>query len=110
MPLKAERAEPPEGAGAGGGHVSPAPMLVGLYVPVTNAADVMLLAAKSSSVRVTPVTGLPPPTSDMMMAFCPPGPTSRMSMSDWKVWARPFSLTVSVATLPVNPETRMFEG
>jgi hypothetical protein len=84
--------------------------LVGLKVPVTNVAEVMFAAAASSSVRFTPVTALPLPTSDMMMAFCPPGPTSRMSMSDGKVWLKPFSLTVTFKTVPDRPLTAMFEG
>jgi hypothetical protein len=44
-------------------------MLLGLNVPVTSVAVVMLVAAASSSVRVTPATALPSPTSDMTMAF-----------------------------------------
>jgi hypothetical protein len=69
VPLKIERAEPPKGAGAGAAKGSPAPRLVGWNVPVTKVAEVMGRAAASSSVRFTPVTGLPLPTSDMMMAF-----------------------------------------
>jgi hypothetical protein len=114
VPLKTDRAEPPEGAGAGAGHVSgsgAAPTrLVGLNVPVTNVAVLMLVAAASSSVRFTPETELPLPTSDIMMAFCPPGPTSNTSMSDGKVWVKPFSLTVTFKTVPERPPTAMFEG
>ena len=110
MPLKTESTEPPAGAGAGAGNVSPVPRLVGLNVPVTNAAVVMLLAAASSSVRVTFTASVPLPTSDMMMAFCPPGPTSKMSMSAGKVWDKLLSLTVTRVTVPPNPETAMFEG
>jgi hypothetical protein len=85
-------------------------MLVGWYVPVTNVpVGGMGLPAASSSVRVTPVTGWLP-TSDMMMAFCPPGPTSRMSMSWVKVWDKPFSLTVTFVMVPLNPVTAMFDG
>jgi len=46
VPLKTERAEPPEGAGAGAGQVSPVPALVGWNVPVlSNAAGKGLAAA-----------------------------------------------------------------
>jgi hypothetical protein len=84
--------------------------LVGLNVEEVNSAPVMLLAAASSSVRFTPVTALPPPTSDMMTAFCPPGPTRRTSMSPGKVWVNPFSLTTTFKTVPDKPLTAMFEG
>jgi hypothetical protein len=110
VPLKTERTEPPEGAGAGAGHVSPAKVLVGLNVPVVKSADGRLLAAASSRVSVMPVTSSPPPTSDMMMAFCPPGPTNRTSMSAGNVWDKLFSLTVTFVTVPVNPATGIFEG
>ena len=108
--MKIESGEPPKGAGAGAGHVSPVPMLVGLYVPEVKSAVGILLAAASSSVRVIFTTSSPPPTSDMMMAFCPPGPTSRMSMSAGKVWLKLFNLTVTFVTVPVKPATVMFEG
>ena len=81
MPLKTESAEPPEGVGAGAGHVSPVPLLVGWYVPVVKRESGMGPAAESASVSVMAVTSSLPPTSDMMMAFCPPGPTSRRSRS-----------------------------
>ena len=83
--LKIESAEPPKGAGAGAGQVSPVPMLVGCHVPPVRSAAGMGLAAASSSTRFMFVTSSPPPTSDMMMKFCSPGPTSRMSMSAGKV-------------------------
>jgi hypothetical protein len=114
VPLKTERAEPPEGAGAGADQTSgsgePPTRLVGLKVPVTNVAELMLVAAASSSVRFTAVTALPLPTSDMMMAFCPPGPTSNTSMSEGKVWVTPLSLTVTFKTVPDKLATAMFEG
>jgi hypothetical protein len=84
-------------------------MFVGLNVPVVNKADGMLLAASSSSVRVTPVTPLPPPTSDIIMAFCPPGPTRSTSMSEGNVWLKLFSLTVTFVMIPAEA-TNMFEG
>ena len=97
-------------AGAGAGNESLVePLLVGLNVPVTNGV-VMELVAASSSVRVTSVTSLLLPTSDMMVAVSPPGPTSRMSMSSGKVWDRLLSLTVTFVTVPHWPATTMFEG
>jgi len=90
--------------------VSPVPIFVGWNVPVVKSAVGIGLAAASSSVRVIPVTSSPPPTSDMMMAFCPPGPTSRISRSAGKVWLKLFSLTVTLVTVPVRPATVMFEG
>ena len=109
VPIKVESAEPPEGAGAGAGHVSPAPMFVGLNVPVVNRVPGRLLGASSSSVRVTPVTASPPPTSDIMMAFCPPGPTRSTSMSAGEVWLKLFSLTVTFWMMPAEA-INMFEG
>jgi hypothetical protein len=84
-------------------------MLVGLNVPVVNRVPGKLLGAASSSVRVTPVTLSPPPTSDIMMAFCPPGPTRSTSMSEGKEWLKLFSLTVTFAMIPAEA-TNMFEG
>jgi hypothetical protein len=110
VPLKIESGVVPPGAGAGAGQVSPVPVLVGRNVPLVNRAAGMIVAAASSRVRVMPVTSSPPPTSDMMMAFCPAGPTSRMSMSAGKVWVRLFRLIVTFVTVPVNPATGIFEG
>ena len=84
-PLKTESGEPPAGAGAGAGQVSPTPALVGRNVPLVSSAAGMAEAAASSSVRVMFVTSSPQPTSDMMMAFCPAGPTNRRSRSPGKV-------------------------
>ena len=55
------------------------------------------------------VTSVPPPTSDMMIAFCPWGPTRRMSMSSGKVWLMLVSITVTFCTVPW-PATFMFDG
>ena len=89
MPLKTEKGEAPEATGAGAGQVSGSgaspTRLVGLNVPLTNVAPVMGEAAPSLKKRVMFVTSSPPPTSDIMMAFCPPGLTSRMSRSAGKV-------------------------
>lgn len=79
-----------------------------MNVPVTN-GEGRLVAAASSKVRVTPATGKLPPTSDMITAFCPPGPTSKMSMSPGKEWLRLFSLTVTLVMVPPRA-TGIFEG
>ena len=97
VPTKVDRAdEPVTGVGAGAGNGSPVPRLVALYVPVTKAAVVMEATASSSSVRVTFTASVPPPTSDIITAFCPPGPTSRISMSLGNVWFKLLSLTVTL--------------
>ena len=87
VPLKTLSALPPDGAGAGAGNTSaPTPLSVGLNVPDTSGpASGRFVAAPSFSINVTLVAGVEPPTSDMMMAFCPPGPTSSMSTSSGKV-------------------------
>lgn len=109
VPLKTDKAEPPEGAGAGGGKECELLLSVGLNVPVTNGVPNELLAA-SSSVRVMFVTGWLPPTSDMITAFCPAGPTNNISMSAGNVWDRFLSLTVTFVTTPHRPETAMLDG
>ena len=53
---------------------------------------------------------VPPPASDIMIAFCPPGPTSKISISSGKVCETPVRSTVTFVTLPVNPVTVMSEG
>ena len=111
VPLNIESAEPPSGAGAGALNTSPAPMLVGLKVPVVKiVASGMLVAAASSSVNVIALISGPPPTSDIMIAFCPPGPTRSISISSGKVWVRPLSFTVTEVIVPVKPDTAMLEG
>ena len=105
IPLNTLNALPPDGAGAGAGNTSAPPAFVGLNVPLTSGPESgRLLAAASSSVNVTPLTAVEPPTSDMMIAFCPPGPTSNMSMSSGKVWLKLLSVTVTLVTAPVTPE------
>jgi hypothetical protein len=101
--------------GHGDGNVSPMEWLVGRYVPVTTRGSGVSpgngLAAKSSSLSVTLV--IPPqhpPASDMIMAVCPPGPISSMSMSTGLVWVMLFSLTVTLVTAPGIPATTIFEG
>lgn len=113
MPLKTESSELPEGAGAGTGQVSGSgwfpSKLVGLNVPVVNNAPVMLAGAASSSVSITPMMSSLPPTSDIRMAFCPPGPTRSTSTSAGNVWPKLFSLTVTFVMVPPKG-TDMFEG
>ena len=70
VPLNTLSADPPDGAGAGAGNVSPAPTFVGLNVPDTSGpASGKLLAVASVSVSVTLLAAMLPPTSDMMIAF-----------------------------------------
>lgn len=57
-----------------------------------------------------PVTSASPPASDIINAFCPPGPTSSTSMSSGNVWPKPVRVTVTFVTFPVNPATEMFDG
>src|SRR5439155_11062039 len=78
-PLKADNAVPYGPAGAGLGEVSPVTKSVGLQVPETMAdAPGKFDAAASSKVRVTLLSAVPPPVSDMRRTFCPRGPTRRM--------------------------------
>ena len=51
-----------------------------------------------------------PPASDMMIEFCPAGPTSKISTSSGNVWLIPVRSTVTLVTLPDNPETRISDG
>jgi hypothetical protein len=55
------------------------------------------------------MSGLPP-TSDIIMAFCPAGPTSITSTSSGKVWLILLSLTVTFVTVPDRPDAEMFDG
>jgi hypothetical protein len=111
LPLKTLNADPPEGAGAGAGNVSPPSPFVGLNVPDTNGpASGRLVAAASSSVNVTLVAVGVPPTSLIMIAFWPPGLTSSMSMSSGSVWLRLFNVTVTLLTTPVNPDIANVAG
>src|SRR5262245_979288 len=111
LPVKTESADPPSGTGAGAGQTSPVPTLVGLNVPETSGpASGMDDAAESASTRFTPVTAVPPPTSDMMIAFWPAGPASRTSMSSGNVWVMPFSLTVAEHRYDWAPEMLIGAG
>ncbi len=53
---------------------------------------------------------LPPPASDMKIAFCPPGDTSSMSMSAGNVWLSPVMVTLTSVIAPVTPETTQVDG
>jgi hypothetical protein len=111
VPLNTLSAEPPEGTGAGAGNPSPPPILVGLKVPdASGPMSGRLFAAASSSVNVMLLAAVLPPTSDIIMAFCPPGPTSNMSTSSGNTWLRLVSVTVTLATVPVPPEISMIDG
>jgi hypothetical protein len=67
-------------------------------------------AASSSSVMLTLFTSLLPPASDMMIAFSPPGPTSKRSMSSGQVCVRPFSETLTSVIDPLSPEMTQSDG
>jgi hypothetical protein len=103
VPLNTLNTLPPDGAGAGAGNIStPSLTSVGLNVPLTSGPALgRLVAAASSKVSVIPLTAVAPPTSDMMMAFWPPGPTNRMSTSSGNVWLRLFNVTVTLVITPV---------
>ena len=111
-PLKIDNADPPNGAGAGAPKRSPVPTFVGWKVPlVRGPASGRAPAAASSSVNVRLVTpGFPPPTSDMMIAFCPLGPTSMTSTSSVNVCENVLRVTVTFVTVPPAPETTIFDG
>ena len=111
VPLKTDKAEPPDGAGAGAGNVSPIAKLEGLNVPDTSGpASGIVVAAVSSKVTVAFIASAPPPASDNMIALAPVGLTSNRSMSSGKVWLRLFSVTATWLTVPVIPETFITEG
>ena len=112
VPLNTESGDRPVDAGAGAGNVSvPELMFVGLNVPVVSGkASGNEVAAASSRVSVIPLAGFEPPTSDMIVAFCPAGPTSIASMSSGKVWLMPLSWTVTLVTVPANPAIETLEG
>ena len=50
-------------------------------------------------------TSNPPPVCDINSTLAPAGLTSRRLMSCGKVWVRPLTVTVALATSPVRPET-----
>ncbi len=66
--------------------------------------------AASSNVKLTLLTGIPSPASDMSRTVWPPGPTSRISKSDGYVWVSPTRLTVTLVTVPLTPETLIADG
>src|SRR6185295_5120730 len=97
VPLNTLSADPPEGGGPGE-KVSTPSKFVGLNVPETSVP----LSGKL-------LTAMPLPTSDMMIAFCPPGPTSMMSTSSGNVWLKLFKVTVRLVIVPVAG-TEMVDG
>src|SRR5687768_5278554 len=48
--------------------------------------------------------------SDINKDFCPPGPTSKMSMSSLKLMLTPFKRTRSLSIVPATPDTLIVEG
>ena len=111
MPLNTDRADPPDGTGAGAAKVSAGAWFVGWNVPDVSAprsdsGD----AAASSNTSVTLVMSVLPPASDIMMAFAPVGPTSSTSTSSGNVWLRLLSVTVTFEIVPAKPETPMLDG
>src|SRR5688500_1406439 len=54
--------------------------------------------AALSSVTFAPTMSVPPPTSDIITAVWPCGPTSRISTSAGNVWLIAFSRTVTFAS------------
>src|SRR6185369_3226695 len=111
VPLKTDSAELPDDAGAGAGKLSLDPLLVGLNVPdgIGESAG-REWAAKSSRVIVALFSTWSPPTSDMMVALCPSGPTSKISTSFGESRRRSVSCTVIRFTLVPMPETLIIEG
>src|SRR5262245_50762334 len=112
VPVKTDSGEPPLGRGAGAGQASAGAdvKLVGRNVPVTSGPPSGRDAVPSSdSFRARVVTSVPPPTSDRMIALCPPGPTSSMSTSSGKVCVSRNS-TDFTTTGKVNPATAMTDG
>jgi hypothetical protein len=68
--------------------VSPAPMFVGLNVPLVSGVPILLAAASSRRI-VRLLTVFAPPTSERIIRFCPPGPTKSMSVSSTVGWDKP---------------------
>src|SRR5687768_10133779 len=66
--------------------------------------------ASPSNVIVVLTTSLLPPASDMMMAFWPPGPTSRMSISSGQVWSSEWSVTFTSVIDAGPPATTILAG
>lgn len=86
--------------------MSTGPAFVGLNVPETSGpASGRLVAAASSRVKVTLLVGDDPPTSERMIAFCPPGPTSMMSTSSGNAWLKLLRVTVTLLMTSVDPLT-----
>ena len=88
LPTKVDKAVAALGAGAGAVNGSPVPMFVGLNVPLVSGVPILLLAASSRRI-VRLVTAVPPPTSERIIRFCPPGPTKSMSTSSGVGWEKP---------------------
>ncbi len=104
-------AELSAGAGAGRFSVDSSAIRVGRKVPeVSEVADTWL-AASSSKVRFTLLTGFcPPPSLSRKTFLVGVGPESRMSRSIGVWWESPLSSAVTLVTFPPSPETLMFDG
>jgi hypothetical protein len=101
----------PLGAGAGSGKESPAPEFVGRNVPPTSGPASGIDAVDwSSSVKVTPLASVVPPTSDMTIALWPVGPTSRRSRSSASVWVMFLSSRLTSVMLVPKPATSIVDG
>ena len=110
-PMNVARVVAPDGEGAGASKESPVSMFAGLKVPVVKEElSGRALAAASSRVRLTFVMLPLPPTSDMRTRFCPPGPTSRMSISSEKECDKFSSRTLRSMRLGGTPPRKMFDG
>jgi hypothetical protein len=66
--------------------------------------------ASSSRTTWTAAVSSEPPASDQILAFWPPGPTSRMSMSSSQVCEAPMIVTFRSVIVPEEPETTQFDG
>ena len=68
VPTKVDKVDAPLGAGAGAVNVSPAPMFVGLNVPLISGVPILLLAASSRRI-VRLLIAFAPPTSERTIRF-----------------------------------------
>jgi len=67
-------------------------------------------AAPSDNVRFKFDGANASPTSERITIFCPAGPTRSISTSLAHEWLKPLSVTVTLVTVPVIPETLIAEG
>ena len=67
-------------------------------------------AASSSRTTLMAVMSSELPASDQTLAFWPPGPTSRMSMSSGQVCEAPLIAMFRSVIVPEEPETTQVDG